>query len=537
MKDSKSNSVLTGALALLLTGTVVLSGIMTSTVTRVTKQSAVEYTQALAESQLTAIEDFVSRQEKRLLDYARLPEVRELLSAKQKLDSASEAGLASAQNEYAMKQASVQEYINAISADAREEGMDESVYVSTWFTEVLAHSDTASIGDSPFTVGSQQLVDLQNGMTGAAEDSVYHAGIILSHFGSHEQILSLYKGIFDTDGTPLGFVGMGVKTEGLEQNLGFEITGLPNAKFSLINVSDDKYIFHQGESIKNVVSVGNGIEKYEYKTAENPEFLEISSGYRNGTNKNKTGVFQSGKTVSCYAYSEVYGWIYQIEDSGSELYAAAGQVRLFMILFLLVIAIVAVVIFFIYRRMTVTDAVLMHSFKKQELTQRELDSSRDRDSLTHSKSRLAFLHDFSHGSQKSVYFVLHGFQSLSDANLLIGMEQADKLLKEFAQELFSVYSTENVYRTGDKEFLCVIDGERNEQEQILAKINSLHSHLSQTRTFPGGVFFTPVIDTVIVRQSRADKLSALPVLRDTAKKNRPVYVGKIPFLNLDETRQ
>lgn len=78
-KTKMNNRILTIILALVLTGTVVFTAFMTNIVSKNTKQATIESTQTIAQAQLSAVEEFVRKQEDRLLDYSRAPEIIKML--------------------------------------------------------------------------------------------------------------------------------------------------------------------------------------------------------------------------------------------------------------------------------------------------------------------------------------------------------------------------------------------------------------------------------------------------------------------------
>lgn len=530
MKKEKSNSGLTIALALVLTGMVAFSGIMSTTVTKLTRQSTVESTQTIAQSQLSAVEEFVKKQEDRLMDYSKSNEIKEMLLALRDYENAVGSAKVEYKKTFEEKQKIVQKFMEDVSI-----ANDEGIYVSKWSTEVLAHTNQTTVGKITREAGSQSLLDLQNALTDAGNKRVYNTGIILSPVGTHEQIVSLYKGIFDDNGQPIGLVGMGVYTEDLEKTLGFEITGLPNAKFLMVNTSDGKYIFNQGETIKTITKDGED-EIHEYKTTDNEKLLSLCENYRESSLSDEVGEYEFGDTVAVYAYSKNYGWVFQIEDNKAEMYAAASRIHTFMIIFIIAIFLAASIVFIINRKMVATAAALSKTIEKQEKTRKALDASMERDVLTQAKSRLSFIEEFSQLKENtgSVYFVLHSFHELCDININLGIDKADNYILEFTHLLNTVYGDNNVYRTSNKEYVCVMYGNNISSKEVMSRVRELHNNLSSPRRLTDGSIVNPPVDSVIVKQTSSNNLNVLPVLKDLAKKNRPIYANTLPFVDLDE---
>ncbi len=80
----------------------------------------------------------------------------------------------------------------------------EGLYIADWNSKVLTHPAEAVIGK--VMREGDRLEELRNLML--SSDGVYNAGIITSP-ASGELIISMYAPVYDTDGTPLGYVGAG----------------------------------------------------------------------------------------------------------------------------------------------------------------------------------------------------------------------------------------------------------------------------------------------------------------------------------------
>ncbi len=78
----------------------------------------------------------------------------------------------------------------------------EGLYISSWETQVLAHSNPDAIG--MVLREGDSLTTLQDNIL--ACDGTYNAGILKSP-SSGQLVMSLYVPVFDDDGSPLGFVG------------------------------------------------------------------------------------------------------------------------------------------------------------------------------------------------------------------------------------------------------------------------------------------------------------------------------------------
>lgn len=109
----------------------------------------------------------------------------------------------------------------------------EGIYMSEWSTHILTHTDSNVVGmitrkdEAPRKALHDALIEKGN-------DKVYNTGIINSP-ATGLQIISMYKGVFDENGQPIGLVGAGIFTKGLKEVLAaLPITGMPNAKVILL---------------------------------------------------------------------------------------------------------------------------------------------------------------------------------------------------------------------------------------------------------------------------------------------------------------
>ena len=91
----------------------------------------------------------------------------------------------------------------------------EGLYVCSWETETLTHSNTSAVG--MVLREGDSLKQLHDNLT-AAKGGIFNTGILKSP-ASGQLIISMYVPIYDGD-TPLGFVGGAIQTDGLVQQIG-----------------------------------------------------------------------------------------------------------------------------------------------------------------------------------------------------------------------------------------------------------------------------------------------------------------------------
>lgn len=130
--------------------------------------------------------DYTTRgNETMLKDFATAPIVKELLK------NPSDAKLAAKAQEY------------TLNFYGNLEGW-EGLYIADWNSKVLTHPAEPVIGK--VMREGDKLEELRNAML--SSDGVYNVGIISSP-ASGEIIMSMYAPVYDSDGTPLGYVGAG----------------------------------------------------------------------------------------------------------------------------------------------------------------------------------------------------------------------------------------------------------------------------------------------------------------------------------------
>ena len=224
-----------------------------------------------------------------------------------------------------------QKYTESFSEDINNL---EGLYISEWNTHVLAHTNAGVVGIT--TREGDSLKALQDILI--ATDGVYNTGIIISP-ASGDQIVSMYRAIYDESGNPAGLVGGGIYTEGLVNKLdSLGMNGMEHATYCMINVKDHKYIFHnQAEMVATETE-----EEYLLQLCEKYKDTANSAG---GYVEHK----ENGKDyIDSYYYMADRGWLFIIKDSYEELFASAITMRTNLMLLcaaiLLVLGVVSVII-------------------------------------------------------------------------------------------------------------------------------------------------------------------------------------------------
>lgn len=198
-----------------------LSVMVIMEITKNSKNTAINNLQTIVQERSQIVDNYVQESEVILSAYSKAGEILNVLK--------------NPENKSAVDAA--QKYTESFSKDINNL---EGLYVSEWNTHVLAHTNAEVVGIT--TREGDSLKALQDKLI--ATDGVYNTGIIKSP-ASGNQIVSMYRAIYDESGNPAGLVGGGIYTKGLVNKLdSLGMNGMKHATYCMINVKDHKYIFH-----------------------------------------------------------------------------------------------------------------------------------------------------------------------------------------------------------------------------------------------------------------------------------------------------
>lgn len=188
----------------------------------------------------------------------------------------------------------------------------EGLYVCSWETETMTHSNTSAVG--LVLREGDSLKQLRESLT-AAKGGVYNTGILKSP-ASGQLIISMYVPLFDGD-TPLGFVGGAIQTDGLAQQLAAVSTrGIENTTYSLINVAKKQYIFDDNADLI-------------LTEIQDTALLDVISKIDSGKETGQVTYSADGKTYfSVFQSIPERGWALVIRNDRDELYQPIYESRL-----------------------------------------------------------------------------------------------------------------------------------------------------------------------------------------------------------------
>lgn len=194
------------------------------------------------------------------------------------------------------------------------DGMEnwEGIYLDTWDTVVVTHSNPGTVG--LIMREGESAKKLQDDIM-QCDGGVYNVGVLQSP-ASGQQVISMYAPIID-NGTPIGFVGGAILSKGLKELLdATNAVGMDNATYSIINVNNGVYIFDSDESLINT-------------EISDKVVLDILDDVKNGASDGKL----SYENESGEDYSAVYhmirdrGWVLIVKDKDSEIFGKVQQSR------------------------------------------------------------------------------------------------------------------------------------------------------------------------------------------------------------------
>lgn len=316
-----------------------LSVVVTSMTTKSTRETSINDMKTITQERAQLVREYVKSAENTLTAYSRGGEVTALLKAPT--------------DEVAVIEA--QTYTEAFSGDVANL---EGLYISEWNSHVLAHTNAAVVGIT--TREGDSLKALQDSMQEA--DGVYNTGIIISP-ASGQQIVSMYRAVYDEKGKPIGLVGGGIFTSGLIETLnGLTIQGMEHTNYHMVNVRDGQYIFHEDSEKMATVAEEEYIQNL---CAELSDKAEDVSGYIEYCDGGK-------KYISTYYYMADHGWIFFVNNNSAEVFASSNNLRVvLMVLSIVALIVLCIVSFTVIGRLTTP----LRTIESSIIALRDLDIS------------------------------------------------------------------------------------------------------------------------------------------------------------------
>lgn len=516
MESKKKLSRVSILLIIELVIMIIMSTVVYQIVSSATRKNSIEHMQTVANERAHIIETYVKNAEKTLEYYSKADQVTNLLKY------VTENGLNGADTQSYIDKA--YDYTLDYSADIENL---EGIYVSEWNTHVLAQTNF-KYPDVDMTTRTDEgpLKELHDGMA-AAGDGVFDTGMIISP-ASGKQIVSMYKAVYDENGNPIGLVGLGIYTQGLIDALNkLEIQGINDASYSMVNVSDSKYVFNEDSKLVGTL-------------ADNGEIQSICESLKD-KHTGQTGSFEYKNDgtpyISNYSFIPEYGWILMINDTKSEVYSLTNIMSIYMAVFAVLIVALIAVFAFISKKQEQTNKKLASTIIKNDKTKQSLYTAMFKDVLTDVRNRIAFSMDF---DEKKLtqndchYFVMYNINEFSKINSQYGNDIGDWLLVKSVEVIGQVFSNGTVYRTGSDEFVVSIPIENSniESSDIISDAQIALNRLMAQHTSPAGrLSFN--FQASVAKKNGTINSSVITALKDMIAKSNDGSGDYIGFVDLN----
>ncbi|MGN0413305.1 MAG: methyl-accepting chemotaxis protein [Lachnospiraceae bacterium] len=266
------------------------------------------------DSKTQIIDEYISSAETSLYAFSQSGEIKDFLK-----DPTNET-------KKAVAQAYTEKYHEAL-------GNWEGIYLCSWESEVLTHSNAGAVG--MIMREGDSLKSLQDSIT-AAGHGVFNTGILVSP-ASGNQVIAMYAPVFDGEEI-IGFVGGATLAQGMKDILdAAKIAGLENAEYSLINLNKGVYIFDKDETLINT-------------EVEKEPLLAIMEEAKSGVEKNTVEYQEDGQSYfSVYKMLGNRGWLLVIRDTETEIFGLvkSSQIILGIVCLITIILIAAISYIFI----------------------------------------------------------------------------------------------------------------------------------------------------------------------------------------------
>lgn len=486
---------------------IALSLIMTKTVGTSTRKNSINHMMTITNERADIILNYVHSAEKTLTYYGKAGQIHDLLAAPTDKAAVSAA----------------QAYTEDYSADIENL---EGIYVSEWNTHVLAHTSKDVVG---MTTRKEEisLKQLQDAMLEAG-NGVYDTGFIISP-ASGQQIISMYKAVYGSNGSPAGLVGLGIYTDKLTDVLdALKIKGIENSSYTMMNVSDGKFIFTEDKSLIGAATSNSRLTSLCEKYKGSSEEAEGTMVYKDKDGK---------QIVSTYRYIPEYGWLLFLDAPKSQVYALTISLRLFMIIFAIIIFAMAIVFSRIARKQQKADQKLASAIVKSNKTKESLYTAMFKDVLTDVNNRISFSMEMDNHQSNDAnpwYYAIFNIADFSGINSRFGNDTGDWLLVRTVEILKQVFKASTVYRTGSDEFVVVLDGgvPENSAQNVSDCMNEALSRLDERQNTPVGKN-TFTFKTAFVKKTGRVNTSIITILKDLITNSTGASAGQIIYRDLD----
>ena len=525
-KDKQSSSALNRILIIQLIVILGLSLFITNAVSKATRQNTIEHLTSIADERAQIVKTYVQNSENTLKAFAKAKQVSDLLAYSKQYDLATltDPETPAENKDPAGKeaQAVAQKFTTDFGNDIENL---EGLWIGSWDTHVMTHTNPALPESGMQTrkdLAKQQ--ELQNAMRNG-RGGLYDTGFIISP-GSGKQCLSMYQAVYDDNGNPMGFAGLGIFTSGVIETLdSVPMKGVEHSTYKMVDAKSGNYIFGVAEDQINTQT-------------DNQNILALCSQY-SGTSQEVTGNFtyrQGGKQyISIWTYIPEYDWIILIDDDTAEAFSLMRTMIIYLAIFGVVIISLIVVFNIITKRQEKVNQKLVSTIAKNNMTRKSLNTAMFNDVLTGASNRVSFSMNAEKMGDAERYFVMFNIAAFSDINTVYGNDAGDLILVNTVNTLKEYFPDKEIYRTGSDEFIVDIpaEGDFAELNAVMDKVNIAFRMLVVPFELEDGTNVYPKYKIAVVKKGNGIDSSIIATLKDMTNKTGEATYGLIDFLDLD----
>ena len=506
MRGQKKMSTVSIVLIVQLIILLVLSLVITMTVSSATRNNSIRNLKTITNERASIIEAYVKNSEDKLTYFSKASIVKKFLKSPENTALQAEA------------QAYTEDYSNDIDNL-------EGLWIGEWNTHCIAHTNPETVGITT-RKEADSLRQLQDALVKAG-NGVYNTGMIISP-ASGKQIVSMYKAVYDDNGEPAGFVGLGIYTAGLIDTLNqLPINGVKDVTYTMVNVESGKYVFNNDPELIGTEADNKEIKAICKKLSGTAEAAQGSFEYK-----------ENGKKyIGIYTYIPEYNWIFILNDTKSEVYSLTNVMRIYMAIFGVAVLILMIIFNFINKMQEKANQKLASTIIKSNKTKESLYTAMFKDVLTEVGNRIAFSMDFEGKDatpDEPYYFVMYNINNFSRVNTQYGNDVGDWLLVRTVDIINQVFKGSRIYRTGSDEFIVAIKGNINDvaYTDIIEDATDAYKRLTAGQNTPmGRINFE--FRSSVCKKSGNINTSVITVLKDMINKNSNATVGQITYNDLD----
>lgn len=519
MKEKKKISTLNLLLIIQLLIMIALTLGITKTISAATRENTIEHMKTLTDERAQIIENYVKNAEKTLTYFGKAQQVKDILNRSVELNGSVDI-LKDADSKAVVSNA--QAYTEDFSEDIDNL---EGIWIGEWNTHCITHTQKEVVGMITRR-DPEPLQQLQDSLKEAGKKGVYNTGMIMSP-ATNKQIVSMYKAVYGADDKPMGFVGLGIYTSQLISNLDeLKIKGMDNSTYSMVNIKDNKYVFHHDPEMIGEIALNKKIGSICENIKNGGTDYEGSFTY-----KGDDGV----SYVSTYSYLPEYGWLLMLDDPTSEAYSLARLMRIYTAIFGIVIIALMLLFRFFNKKQEQVNQKLASSIVKNNKTKESLYTAMFKDVLTDVSNRIAFSMDGDGSADNDVphYFAMFNISDFSGVNTTYGNDTGDWLLVRTVDILKQVFKKGKIYRTGSDEFVVSVEEyEGFDKDHMMEDVKDAYRRLTALQNTPVGKL------NFNYRASAAKKTqnlntSVITILKEMINKNAAAGLKDISFTDID----